>query len=100
MVEKFYNHQAEALHEWQMVQCVMALAPQYTASPAILSVGSGQQTVSYHYNLGLYYILTTPYACNMLLTRLCEGRFDADEFTLCLLQAIHFAGFAATLLCC
>ena len=27
----------------------------------------------------------------MLLTRLYEGRFDADEFRLCLLQAIHFA---------
>ena len=94
VVEKFYNNQAEALHEWRMVQCVMALAPQYTASPtspASLSVGSGQQAVSDHYNSGLYYILTTQYAGDMLLTRLCEGRFDADEFTLCLLQAIHFA---------
>ena len=40
-VEKFYNNQAEAQHEWKMVQCVMALARQYTASPASLSVGSG-----------------------------------------------------------
>ena len=91
VVEKFYNNQAEALHKWRMVQCVMALAPQYTASPASLSVGRGQQAVSDHDNSGLYYILTTQYACDMLLTRLCQGRFDADEFTLCLLQAIHFA---------
>ena len=42
VVEKFYKNEAEALHEWRMVQLVMALAPQYTASPASLSVGSGQ----------------------------------------------------------
>ena len=51
------------------------------------SVGSGQQA----HNSGLYYILTTQYAGDMLLTRLYEGRFDADEFRLFLLQAIHFA---------
>ena len=55
VVEKFYNNQAEALHEWRMVQCVMALAPQYTAIPASLSVGSGQQAVSDYHNSGLYY---------------------------------------------
>ena len=87
VVEKFYNNQAEALHEWRMVQCVMALAPQYTASPASLSMGSGQQA----HNSGLYYILTTQYAGDMLVTRLDERRLDADEFRLCLLQAIHFA---------
>ena len=47
VVEKFYNNLAEALHEWRMVQCVMALAPQYTVSPASLSVGSWQQAVSH-----------------------------------------------------
>ena len=87
VVEKFYNNQAEALHEWRMVQCVMALTPQYTASPASLSMGSGQQA----HNSGLYYILTTQYAGDMLVTRLDERRLDADEFRLCLLQAIHFA---------
>ena len=87
VVEKFYNNQAEALHEWRMVQCAMALAPQYTASPASLSMGSGQQA----HNSGLYYILTTQYAGDMLVTRLDERRLDADEFRLCLLQAIHFA---------
>ena len=99
VAKKFYNNQAEALHEWRMVQCVMALAPQYTASPtspASLSVGSGQQAVSDHYNSGLYYILTTQYAGDMLLTRLCECRFDADEFRLCLPQAIHWLCMTST----
>ena len=87
VAKKFYNNQAEALHEWRMVQCLMALAPQCTASPASISMGSGQQA----HNSGLYYILTTQYAGDMLVTRLDERRLDADEFRLCLLQAIHFA---------